>query len=236
MPPFLKHSMARIKLGALISDIRGKIGGQVFQMSRGGLIIRNQPKPVNRRTNAQNKARLITGQLQHEWAKLSETDRICWTTYSMFLNNGRAVRSRLASSGFGSFMQVNHSRLMYSHSLITTPVLQSNVTPETTAQLKLIGGVLSLLFNRPLVAANEFFTCYMSGPAPLTQTNLTSRLRQVNVDTVDGASQNITASYLAAFKILPTLENNVGLKGDIISLGGLYATNYSSARSNRPTV
>jgi len=70
--------MAKIKLGALVSDVRGSIGGMCFQGSSNGLILKT--KKMRGKTNSVggNRSRLYFSYLSNTWASMSVADKARW--------------------------------------------------------------------------------------------------------------------------------------------------------------
>lgn len=63
--------MAKIKFGMMMTDARGKLGGQVFSKNRSGAYIRTKVTPVNPQTVAQSAVRSNLGTLSSMWSGLS---------------------------------------------------------------------------------------------------------------------------------------------------------------------
>ena len=70
--------MAKIKFGMMMTDARGKLGGQVFSKNRAGAYVRTKVTPVNPRTAAQQLSRFILGSLSASWSGLTEAQRRAW--------------------------------------------------------------------------------------------------------------------------------------------------------------
>jgi len=70
--------MARIKYSALVSDVRGIVGGNVFSRNKGGGYVRTFVKPNNPQTERQQIQRLILGAVAGLWRTLTEEQRITW--------------------------------------------------------------------------------------------------------------------------------------------------------------
>lgn len=70
--------MAKIKFGMMMTDARGKLGGQVFSKNRSGAYVRTKVTPVNPRTAAQQLSRSILGTLSASWSGLTEVQRRSW--------------------------------------------------------------------------------------------------------------------------------------------------------------
>lgn len=67
--------MAKIKLGAIVVDMRGKLGGHVFAKNRGGNYMRTKTTPVNPQTTAQTNVRSIFAGITSNWSSLTEAQR-----------------------------------------------------------------------------------------------------------------------------------------------------------------
>lgn len=78
--------MARVKFGAIITSVKGKIGGTVLQGGRSGGIMKNLPqakgesgKRIGVTALAVGKSKTINfGIVTKQWSKESEADRISW--------------------------------------------------------------------------------------------------------------------------------------------------------------
>lgn len=70
--------MAKIKFGMMMTDARGKLGGQVFSKNRAGAYVRTKVTPANPRTSTQMLSRSILGLLSASWSGLTEAQRRAW--------------------------------------------------------------------------------------------------------------------------------------------------------------
>lgn len=70
--------MAKIKFGMMMTDARGKLGGQVFSKNRAGAYVRTKVTPVNGRTIAQMFNRNILGSLSAGWNSLTQAQINAW--------------------------------------------------------------------------------------------------------------------------------------------------------------
>ena len=68
----------KIKWGMMMTDGRGKLGGQVASKNRAGAYIRTKVTPVNPQTSYQSVVRQRLASLSKEWANLDEKNRIQW--------------------------------------------------------------------------------------------------------------------------------------------------------------
>lgn len=70
--------MAKIKFGMMMTDARGKLGGQVFSKNRGGAYIRTKVTPSNPQTQAQAEVRSNLGGLSASWNGLNPQQIAGW--------------------------------------------------------------------------------------------------------------------------------------------------------------
>src|SRR5690606_37427563 len=67
--------MAKVKFGMMMTDARGKLGGQVFSKNRAGSFVRTKVTPANPNTEANRKARALFFEISQQWSSLSQQVR-----------------------------------------------------------------------------------------------------------------------------------------------------------------
>ncbi len=72
--------MAKIKLGMIVVEMRGKLGGHVFAKNRGGAYVRTKITPVNPQTAFQAAVRAIFSAISQAWSGLTQDQRNSWNT------------------------------------------------------------------------------------------------------------------------------------------------------------
>lgn len=70
--------MAKIKFSALVADVRGKVGGNVFSRNASGGYVRTYVSPVNPSTIPQQFVRAIFAVLTAGWRALTSANRTAW--------------------------------------------------------------------------------------------------------------------------------------------------------------
>ena len=92
--------MAKIRYSALVSDIRGKMGGQVASGWKGISYLKNHnPSPRQPRTQAQQDVRGYMSSLSAEWYDLTEAQQLLWNKY--------ASLHKKAMTGQNAFIKLN---------------------------------------------------------------------------------------------------------------------------------
>lgn len=130
--------MAKIKFGMMMTDARGKLGGQVFSKNRGGAYVRTKVTPVNPQSVFQSAVRASFATFSQAWSGLTQELRDSW--------NG-AVSSWATTDIFGDlrnptgknlFLRLNQLATQAGWASFTTVPVKAEV-PE--------GIVASAIFN-----------------------------------------------------------------------------------------
>lgn len=70
--------MAKIKFGMMMTDARGKLGGQVFSKNAAGAYIRTKVTPSNPQSARQSAVRSLFGSISQQWSALTDAQRAAW--------------------------------------------------------------------------------------------------------------------------------------------------------------
>lgn len=117
--------MAKIKFGMMMTDARGKLGGQVFSKNRAGAYVRTKVTPSNPRTISQMESRSILGTLSAGWNALTDAQRASF-------NN--AVNAWQKTNIFGDMVKPTGKNLYTS---LNKNLLQANLSPVNVAPQKM---------------------------------------------------------------------------------------------------
>jgi len=110
--------MANIKLGPLVAEIRGALGGIVFSRGAGGAIARTNPKPINPRSPAQQLTRANMAYLSQYWSStLTDIQRATWRTYAGNTSWTNKVGTAAKISGLAAFVRLNCLLLLGGYTL-----------------------------------------------------------------------------------------------------------------------
>ena len=138
--------MAIVKLGPVVTGIRGSLGGVVFSNSRGGPYCRSSYKPVNPRTALQSDCRNFISWVPGLWRGLTVEQQEAWATYAAL--PAQALTNSLGetyyASGYNWFLSINSNRTEVGLVILEDPPVSG--TPEIPAvievTLEFIEGVL----------------------------------------------------------------------------------------------
>ncbi len=119
--------MALVKLGAFITDVSGKIGGQVFNTSRYGVTIKNIGSSSNVPTASQQKIRIDTGNLSQLWRGLTDVQRNSFDRETGKYPYINRVGETKFYAGYQLFYKMNQGRIALGLSIVNeNPVFGIN--------------------------------------------------------------------------------------------------------------
>ena len=167
--------MATIKTSALVADIRGKVGGNIFSRNRGGAYVRMFTAPVNPSTSKQAAIRGLFGTLMTEWRALSPANQKAWENAGYDFTN--RVGDTITVSGVALYIKANMVLLSSGLERISFPPLAplalTNVVAQqgsqvdatfTTATGALVSADLVLRTSEAAFQAGEFIHLKASFP------------------------------------------------------------------------
>jgi hypothetical protein len=202
--------MARIVPGAIISDIRGKVGGGIFQKSAQGLSLRSATTPTNTSSQSQMQNRSQLFYLQLAWQQLTEDQRNAWSAWSAYqnLNSGQFVVAQY--TGQQSFIQVNRYRTLTGLAVLSDPVFTPYDMPAPVITLARQGSLLFLDLGTDLVHTAYAAIFFVSPPLPPARNCRPAMVRLMQPLTFFSAnSWQLEGPYVAAFGKLPPVDNRV---------------------------
>lgn len=115
--------MAKIIFSSLVSGLRGKIGGTIFQGGRYGFIARQNFYPFNPSSEKQKKARGRLGGISKQWKELTDAERLSWATGDGSRMQNPKVKKAFAPNvltPFAFFLQTNYYRTLTKETQVYT--------------------------------------------------------------------------------------------------------------------
>lgn len=113
--------MAIIKTSAIVADIRGTLGGNVFSANKGGNYVRRYKKPINRNTIAQQTMRNLFMTLSAMWRNLEDSQRAAWNAIATHFPYMDSLGSSKVLSGQQLYMKLNQQIQGYNAGGTTVP-------------------------------------------------------------------------------------------------------------------
>jgi len=206
--------MAVVKYGAIVTDIKGKIGGTVFQGGRSGGIIKNKPNVGGKNSrlleSVQDEVRqqkmLNFSLITKSWGFLDDNQRNSWAGLLgvwTFINKFGEVYN---GTPYQIFMACSINRLILTNSLlINAPAVQDAFDPGFNINNWSLASGLQITTANALPVEQ---TVVIAGTFQTTNTknfgSLSTRIMFVQ-DFQSAALWNLTTEYGDTFGYIPTL-------------------------------
>ncbi len=204
--------MALVKPSAIVSDVRGKIGGTVFQRFKSGLVVRSKCAPVNKKSALQIVSRNIASLTANAWLQISPAERDQWDSYTAYNPIAQRNNREVFVSGQQAFLKLNNYRLQYSLPILTVPEFNKCELTPIDLTLKRVGMNLRVTSSRALVASDEFIILFLTVRMSPAINNPGSRYKLIKFVTTDGVNFFITSEYEDVYGIIPEIGNTVFMK------------------------
>lgn len=201
--------MASIKMGAIITDIKGKVGGTVFQGSKTGVTMKNKSAAAtsdgSSKLTKADAGRVVSPQsnmssIATSWKALSEGNKTSWNMAAPDFPFTNKYGVPYTGSGFQLFMSVNSNRLVIGEPILNTapavPILD-NMAPFGLNWTTLIAFTLIPTADIPADAKCQLYATrgMSAGRAPKPGD---FRLIEV-IATWSGVTHDIQTQYIAQF-------------------------------------
>jgi len=204
--------MALITLSPLLSDIKGKIGGGVFQNSQGGLMLRTKVTPINRRTLPQNRSRIDMFNLQNEWLRLTQAQRDDWDLWAVTYPKPQIKNPLKTINGQQYFLKYNDYRSRYG--LTTMQNVDWTIPTFSAIDVSFfnIANVFYVIADRKIDFANEFVVLFISWEVSPGLNNAGNRRKMIIFNTSTGNKFDLTTQVTNVFGAIPAAGSQIFYK------------------------
>lgn len=198
--------MAKCKFGMMMTDARGKLGGQVFTKNRSGAIIRTKVTPSNARTERQMFIRNALSTISALWSTLSQSQRDSFDG---------AVEQWQGTNIFGDIVNPTGKTLFTKLNMNLKNTLQAQIFTAPIKAILPAFSVTSVTHDGGEILANVVgnavgFKIVISATAPQSQGTAFYKGKYRQIGVVAGSVANdidITALYVAKFGLPDSSEN-----------------------------
>jgi len=150
--------MALVKFGGGVTEMRGKLAGNVFSRNAAGAIVRKLTKPINPRTARQMAQRNIMATLVIAWNGLTQAQRDQWNVYGAATPTLNGIGETIFVAGFNWYVGNNSviaaagsPRVDDGPTTLQRAPLEGPYTPSVSEATQLI----SIVFDNTSDWANE---------------------------------------------------------------------------------
>lgn len=158
--------MALVKYGSLVTELKGKVGGQVFQGSMYGPILRNEYKGSTKRSYVSTEANMVISELAAEWNELSNEQRQGWSDNAWMFPVLDKFGNTMVLDGYNCFVHLNFILAEFGETLIEN-VPSENAGPhiyEVTGTIHYDLEQFDLDFTDTPVATDEMLIVDLYAP------------------------------------------------------------------------
>lgn len=192
---------AKIKLTAMVAEIRGKLNGTVFSRNSSGAYVRNKVTPVNPNTPFQSNVRADFTTVSQDWRDLTEAERTAWNQGVVAFTHTDVFGDNVPLSGFGLHQSLNLNLLAVNQGVIVSPPLPGTVFNFTSASLAADFTLQTVTVTfAPAIPAGTFVLVKATAALSAGKNFVKSELRQIRIiDTTDVSPLTTEGPYIAKF-------------------------------------
>jgi hypothetical protein len=212
-------TMAIIKFGAGISEMRGKEGGIIYSRNAFGSYIKTKVSPINPNSQNQQTQRGLMGNLAHAWSTLSAANKASWENLATQVTRTNRFGDQASYTGFSLFMRLNRNLSAVGVAMISTaPVVPTLpiLTVGTFTATK-TGSVLTLVFSPTTPGATMWVVVYLTnniiGGRKFVKNYMRLVFKSLNPTT---SPLNLYSSWNTYFGVLPVSGSSIFAKAKII--------------------
>jgi hypothetical protein len=223
--------MGKIKMGALVVGLRGKVGGSVASHNRGGDYMRNKVTPVNPKTSYQSNVRNRFASLSSGWRNLTQAQQNAWIAATPNYQKSDIFSDMRSLSGLQLYQRLNNNLLSSGGTAITSPAPNKGVSQVTIGALTYTSGTpaLSLAYSANVPALTRV-KVFATPPLSAGINFVKSQFRLISTLAPAAVSPtNILAAYTTKF-------GAVGAVGTKIFVGIVFVDQTSGLSSPMQTV
>lgn len=200
--------MAKIKFGMMMTDARGKLGGQVFSKNRAGAYIRTKVTPSNPRTSAQSAVRSNLATLSSGWNSLTAAQIAQWNSSVDDWQSTDIFGDIKKPTGKNLYVKLNVNLLNNGLPVIDTPQakIELPVLNEVGAYIDTVANTLTL--GDMAAFASGKYQIEACPAVPVGVNYVKNKFRVITSATIPANTDlDITTYYVNRFGALPTSGN-----------------------------
>lgn len=156
--------MAKIKFGMMMTDARGKLGGQVFSRNKGGAYVRTKVTPTNPQTPDQQSKRALFGSISQGWSGLTENERQAWRGAVEEWKGTDIFGDLLAPTGKELFQRLNNQAQVVGFDAITYPPTKLELPVEIASSVVFSEGGNTITINGKSISTTARLALFATPP------------------------------------------------------------------------
>jgi hypothetical protein len=225
--------MARIKLGSIISDISGSVGGTTFQRNSYGVTMRSKPTQIGSTSASQAIRQTALRLIQNVWANLSSDVQNSWNFFPSFHSQKSKNNASSELSGYNLFLKYNLIHYQLFNTVLSVISYDALNLSSFVPQVRWSSPYLYFSLTGAVTDSKIFYGLYLSNVQPLGSQFKGNKIRFMTSYPFDATEIDITESFVAKFGAHPSVGENLSIK---ISIIGRYVPIVFSALKQSITV
>jgi len=203
--------MAKVKFGMMMTDARGKLGGQVFSKNRGGAYVRTKVTPTNPQTSFQTGVRAIFALISQAWSTLTGAQRESFNSAVGDWARTDIFGDLKNPSGKNLHQRLNLNLLNTGQSQVTSAPAKVTLPSDTATAADIAIGAGTLDFTGISTTVGTVVQVFATPVLTAGTTFVKNRLRQIYfADAASFVDTDAYTAYVAKFGA-PTAGDNVYL-------------------------
>jgi hypothetical protein len=176
-----KPHMARVEYGAIITDIRGSIGGITFYTNRAGKVARLRSGTRKTQTSWQAGSQSDLMKTLNEWQGLTLPQQVVWDTYALAHTKDDRYGDTKYLSGFNWFGSINRFRWSFGLATLTAPPSYASPVAVPAYTLNISETAMEVDFAASWSAPNVGLALYTTPPLLRATSSVRSNFRLTKI-------------------------------------------------------
>jgi hypothetical protein len=200
--------MAKIKFGMMMTDARGKLGGQVFSKNRAGAYIRTKVTPTNPQTSAQAQVRSNLATLSTGWNSLTAPQIAQWNGSVEDWASTDVFGDIKKPTGKNLYVKLNVNLLNSGQSAIVTPPAKIELPALVDIAVDVTIATGTLEIDGLPVFADGVYQVEACAPVPRGVNFVKNKFRVISYETQATAGVvDVSTAYINRFGSVANAEN-----------------------------
>lgn len=192
--------MALLKMGAIVTQISGKVGGQTFGIGKSGQYLKNTGSYINARTPKRTGINSLLISVTSFWRTLTNAQRLAWSAASASFPYTNRLGIVSFYSGFNLFTKFNVNRLLTKGVILLLPP-PVTVVAQPVAFTMVVTSNTFVVQGNPVDASVEYLIyCTPSLSPGLSKNRSQLRLVGFVTDIQLSAGFDLINLYLGVFE------------------------------------
>jgi len=210
--------MAILKLGAIVTELNGKLGGSALQMQGGRCIAFKKSMPQVRTTVLNQRSKSFHISILARYKTLTNQQKNQWKAFANSCDYGLFCNSKNRPSGFNLFVACNKNRFPFGTVGILSPKLPSVVCRPVFNQPTFIRSLGRTTFTGTWYNySGWYFTYYSTAPLSAGAVPKKGSFRYMGVTTITSQSQSfVNTKYQTTWGFLPPAGSTIFVKAKLI--------------------